>query len=94
MNSKGNSYMAEPRRSRGRDDINVTRKMRIALFMISKDSQYVCKWQTIVRLTEAGYISYTDGRACITPMGRELLSHKPGLARAQSRDWTATKKYG
>ena len=94
MISKGNSSESRRSRDRGRDDINVTRKMRIALFMISEDSQYVCKWQTIVRLTEAGYISYTDGRACITPMGRELLSHKPGLARAQSRDWTAMKKYG
>ena len=87
MNSKGKFHPTNC-------GINVTRKMRIALFMISEDSQYVCKWQTIVRLTEAGYISYIDGRACITPLGRELLSHKPGLARAQSRDWTATKKYG
>ena len=94
MISKGNSSESRRSRDRDRDDINVTRKMRIALFMISEDSQYVCKWQTIVRLTEAGYISYTDGRACITPLGRELLSHKPGIARAQSRDWSASKKYG
>lgn len=94
MISKGNSSESRRSRDRDRDDINITRKMRIALFMISKDSQYVCKWQTIVRLTEAGYISYIDGRACITPLGRELLSHKPGIARAQSRDWSASKKYG
>ena len=54
--------------------INITRKMRIALLMIREDNHYICEWQTILRLTEAGFISYIDGRARITPMGRELLS--------------------
>ena len=72
-------------------ELNVTRKMRIALLMIREDNHYVCEWQTILRLTEAGYISYTDGRACITALGRELLStprkplmRKP-LAKAHPR---------
>ena len=54
--------------------INITRKMRIALLMIREDNHYICEWQTILRLTEAGFISYVDGRARITPMGRELLA--------------------
>ena len=73
-------------------ELNVTRKMRIALIMIREDNHYMCEWQTILRLTEAGYISYTDGRACITTLGRELLAtpwskslmRKP-LAKAQPR---------
>ena len=73
-------------------ELNVTRKMRIALIMIREDNHYVCEWQTILRLTEAGYISYSDGRACITTLGRELLAtprHKPlmrkPLAKARPR---------
>ena len=81
--------------------INITRKMRIALLMIREDNHYICEWQTILRLTEAGFISYVDGRARITPMGRELLatpyvrkepasssklSCKPGLARTKSKE--------
>ena len=54
--------------------LNVTAAMRIVLYMISEDRQFSCKWQTVVRLTEAGYISYIDGRTCITPLGRELLA--------------------
>lgn len=85
--------------------LNITQKMRTALLMISEDSHYVCEWQTIVRLTEAGFISYIEGRACITPAGKELLatprpklSHKlasaPGLARARSKEWEGiAKKY-
>ena len=73
-------------------ELNITRKIRIALIMIREDNHYVCEWQTILRLTEAGYISYTDGRACITTLGRELLAtprHKPlmrkPLAKAHPR---------
>ena len=55
-------------------ELNVTRKMRIALIMIREDNHYICEWQTILRLAEAGYISYTDGRACITTLGRVLLA--------------------
>ena len=73
-------------------ELNVTRKMRIALIMIREDNHYVCEWQTILRLTEAGYISYSDERACITTLGRELLAtprprplmRKP-LAKARPR---------
>ena len=80
--------------------LNVTSAMRIVLYMISEDRQFSCKWQTVVRLTEAGYISYIDGRTCITPLGRELLatprhatlsqkriakSIKPGLKKAHPK---------
>ena len=64
--------------------LNVTAAMRIVLYMISKDRQFSCKWQTVVRLTEAGYISYIDGRTCITPLGRELLATPRSAGQAQS----------
>ncbi len=77
-------------------EMNITRKMRLALLMISLDSHYVCAWQTIVRLTEAGYISYEDGRAHITKEGRALLrkplnsAAKPGLKKANPTHLQAT----
>ena len=64
--------------------LNVTSAMRIVLYMISEDRQFSCKWQTVVRLTEAGYISYIDGRTCITPLGRELLATPRSVGQAQS----------
>lgn len=64
-------------------ELNVTKKMRLALLMISLDKNFICNWQTILRLTEAGYISYEDGRAHITKEGRALL-RKP-LAKAHPR---------
>lgn len=67
--------------------MNVTRKMRVALLMIREDSHYICEWQTIVRLTEAGFISYVDGRACITSEGRELL---PTYPRPKCESWKAS----
>lgn len=54
--------------------------------MISLDKHFVCNWQTILRLTEAGYTSYEDGRAHITKEGRALL-RKP-LAKAHPRPST------
>jgi len=77
--------------------MNITRAMKNALLMINEDKHYVCDWRTIVRLTEAGFVSYVDGRAQITSAGRELLSsgvlfRKPGVAKA--RPFTVAKKYG
>lgn len=77
--------------------MNITRAMKNALLMISEDKHYVCDWRTIVRLTEAGFVSYEDGRAQITQAGKELLASgllfkKPGLTK--TRPFAVAKKYG